>query len=222
MTTSKGWNWDQIHDIRWSQPSEELFLIAKRWKRAKKKKVLDLGAGTGRNSVFLTQQGFIVFAMDISSEGMEILNKKCIENEISIDIEVADMLLLPYEDSFFDAVVAFHVVYHTDRAGIEKTISEIHRVLNKEGEIYLTFNAITNPSFRDPSNKRIDDFTVIKTTGIEKDVPHYYVDEAEIRRIMKDFDIIRIVYQEVIELDNKSCHYFVLAKKFATMVNQNE
>jgi len=66
-----------------------------------------------------------------------------------------DMLTLPYDSGSFDCVLAFHVIYHTDRTGIERVISEIHRVLVQGGEVYLTFNSLSNPTFSDPRHRRM-------------------------------------------------------------------
>ena len=37
------------------------------------KKILDLGCGTGKHSIFLAKRGFSVYATDISPSGIEIL-----------------------------------------------------------------------------------------------------------------------------------------------------
>jgi SAM-dependent methyltransferase len=123
------------------------------------------------------------------------------------------MLSLPYASESFDCVLSFHVIYHTDKAGIERVISEIDRVLVRGGEVYLTFNSLSNPIFSDPQHRRIDKNTIVKTDGIEVGVPHYGVDEPEIRRLMSSFEFIRLTHVEEIWGDYHSWHYFVLAKK---------
>jgi len=44
-------------------------------KYAKRGKALDVGAGEGRNSIFLAQNGFEVEAIDLIPEGLEKLKK---------------------------------------------------------------------------------------------------------------------------------------------------
>jgi 2-polyprenyl-3-methyl-5-hydroxy-6-metoxy-1,4-benzoquinol methylase len=39
-------------------------------------KILDLGCGTGRHSIFFASEGFEVFATDISKTGIEIAKEK--------------------------------------------------------------------------------------------------------------------------------------------------
>jgi len=123
------------------------------------------------------------------------------------------MLTLPYVSGGFDCVLAWHVIYHSDRAGVEQVMAEIGRVLAGKGEAYLTFNSLCSPAFHDPSNRRIGENTVIKTNGIEAGIPHYFVDEPEIRRLMSGFEILRLKHVEEIWDSRRSRHYFVLGRK---------
>ena len=45
------------------------------FKRRGFKKILDLGCGTGRHAIFLAQNGFEVYATDISNTGLAIAKK---------------------------------------------------------------------------------------------------------------------------------------------------
>ncbi len=54
---------------------------------------------------------------------------------------------LSFENSTFDAVFSFHVIYHTDSKGIKKVISEIERVLKTTGELFVTLNSKNNTSY---------------------------------------------------------------------------
>ena len=123
------------------------------------------------------------------------------------------MLSLPYEDNYFDCVLAYHSIYHTDSSGIKKVISEIHRVLKKDGEAFITFISKNNPSFTLSSNKKIDENTIIKTEGIEANIPHYYVNVEDIKYLLKDFKIIKIRQIEDVSEGNGGWHYIVNIKK---------
>jgi ubiquinone/menaquinone biosynthesis C-methylase UbiE len=51
------------------------------------------------------------------------------------------MLTLPYETKYFDCLLAFHSIYHTDYVGLKKIISEMRRVTKKDGQLFVTFNS---------------------------------------------------------------------------------
>ena len=55
----------------------------------------------------------------------------------------------------------------------------------------------------------------MKTDGPEVDIPHYYVDEAEVRRLLSAFAIRRLTHVEEIDPQSRwrGFHYFVLAEK---------
>jgi len=71
-------------------------------------KVLDVGAGQGRLSSYLSKLGFSVMAFDISKEQLEFLHKKYPK----IDFRVGDAKKLPFEDNFFDAVTSQWFMLH--------------------------------------------------------------------------------------------------------------
>ncbi|MGB9681565.1 MAG: class I SAM-dependent methyltransferase [bacterium] len=215
MVYSKAWNWDIINDKRWMNPADELYPVAIRWKEDGIKRVLDLGCGIGRNSIFLSQMGFEVYACDLSESGIDRLNRTIKERGLSIVTTIADMHSLPYESKYFDALLAFYVIYHTDKEGIKEVISEIYRVLKDGGEAFLTFNSKKGASFNNPVNQRIDENTIIRMDSeVEKGIPHYYVDEEEVRRLLHGFQFLRFFYLEEIRDNNlRSSRYFVLARK---------
>jgi len=217
MIQSKAWQWEEVllKDSQWERPSDEFYAVAWRWLQAGRKHVLDLGCGIGRHSLFLATMGFAVDAFDLSEVGVARLKTVAREKGVSIQARVGDMLALPYESGEFDAVLAFHVIYHSDRAGVERVIAEIDRVLRPGGELYVTFNSRNSPSLRCPDNVQIDENTFIKTTGQEAGIPHYYVDDREVRRLLAGFRLIRLTHLEEIapESDDRSWHYFVLAEK---------
>ncbi len=213
MVESRSWQWDRVSDTMWQEPAEEVYYLADRWKAAGRGRVLDLCCGVGRHSIMLAQRGFSVDAFDLSPAGIAAVDKAARALNLSIATRLGDMLSLPYESGCFDAVLAFHSIYHTDRAGLERVIGNIDRVLAPGGEAYVTFNSLANPIFRDPANKHIGENTIVKTEGIEAGIPHYGVDEAEVWRLMRAFEMIRLIHVEEIGNGWRAWHYHALAAK---------
>jgi ubiquinone/menaquinone biosynthesis C-methylase UbiE len=213
MVESKSWNWDIVTDDFWNIPSEDVYYYLFKWKKLGFKTFLDLGCGLGRHSIFFAENGFNVYSFDLSESGLEKFIEQTKKNKLSINIKLGDMLSLPYENNYFDCILAYHSIYHTDSFGIKQVISEINRVLRKNGEAFLTFNSKNNPSFLKSSNKIMDKNTVIKTEGNEMNIPHYYVNIEDIKKLLIDFKIITIRQIEDIWDENSSWHYFVNIKK---------
>ncbi|WP_304598334.1 class I SAM-dependent methyltransferase [Petrotoga sp. 9PW.55.5.1] len=126
-----------------------------------------------------------------------------------MDIKLSDMRSLPFNGESFDALFSFHVIYHTDFKEIIKVISEIYRVLKPNGEVFLTFNSKNSPNYIRNINK-IDENTIIKQEGI----PHYFIDEGDVKRLLAQFEIQKFLYVEDIRTNNSiSYHYYVLVKR---------
>ena len=213
MVESKSWNWDIVTEDFWTIPSEDVYYYLHKWSKLGFKKFLDLGCGLGRHSIFFAENGFNVSAFDLSESGIDKFKEQIKNDKLDISIKLGDMLSLPYEDNFFDCILAYHSIYHTDSSGIKKVISEIYRVLKKDGEGFITFNSKYNPTFKKITNMKIDEYTVIKTEGNEANIPHYYTDVDNLKILIKNFRIIKIRQIEDIWEENSSWHYFVNIKK---------
>ncbi len=210
---TKEWNWNDLNEKYWEEPADELYHILFKWKQYKYKKILDLGCGIGRNSIFFASHGFQVSAYDLSESGINILREKIKETKLQIEPQVGDMLNLPYKSEIFDGLIGFHSIYHTDYNGMKQVVEEIHRVLKKNAESFLTFNSKANSSFTDPSNKIIDSNTIIKTQGIEKGIAHTFLDYEEIITLLGKFSMIRVQHIQDFFDNLTSWHYFVRCSK---------
>ena len=206
------WNWELADEDSWSQPVPEAYYLLARWGK-NGAKILDLGCGIGRHSLLFAASGYEVSAIDSSVEALRSLKEKAMREKLLIDSRRALMTELPYEDEYFDYVIAFHVIYHGYRRDVEEALSEIRRVLKPGGECFATFNSSESSSLRNTKGKRIDRRTVIKSEGIEDGVPHYYVDVTVLRKLLKDFDIMSL--RKIREYFDKrtSSHFFVLLQK---------
>jgi ubiquinone/menaquinone biosynthesis C-methylase UbiE len=98
----------------------------------KGKKVLDLGAGTGRLVPTIRNLGGTVSATDLSEEMLKVLKKEY----PGVETKVADCEELPYEDDEFDTVVASFVIVHL--ADLRHCFDEVYRVLKDGGRFVLT------------------------------------------------------------------------------------
>lgn len=213
MVESKAWNWTAESDPKWLNPSEESHWLVNRWVNKGFMRLLDLGSGLGRHSILFARRRFNVSAMDLSKEGIENLRDWSEKEGLHIDTVIGDMLSLPYPDNFFDCLLSFHVIYHTDTAGIRRALAEIKRVLKPGGEFYLTLMSKEGKTFRQAGYPVIDESTVLKTEdGPEKDTPHFCADYQMIRKLFEGFILLQVRQVEDFDLDGdaSSWHYHVL------------
>lgn len=96
------------------------------------KKVLDVGAGTGRLTVELARAGAEVIALDVSEEMLKVLKRK----NAQIETVVGDAEDLPFADNSFDIIVAVFLVVHLKDPG--RFFDEVYRVLKSGGKFLVT------------------------------------------------------------------------------------
>ncbi len=214
-TMSNSWDWKSVGDRRyWTEPSDEGYYYAEKWKQEGRRSVLDLGCGLGRHSLLFSRYGFDVTALDSSSEAIDQLSEYCKENGLGIKCDTGDMHSLPYGDGSFDCIFAYLSISHTDSKGIRKILSEIYRTLVPGGAVFFTLCSKETWSFTDAGFPKIDDNSIVKTEGPEAGLPHFYVDQNDIKELMTGFELIRVRHIDDCYFQGKwrnSKHYFIEA-----------
>ena len=210
---SRAWTWDDEESAFWEDPADEVVPVALRWKRQGRSTVLDLGCGIGRHSILFAEMGFAVDAYDLSAEGVRKTDLAASKRDLEVRTQIGDMLALPYADASFDALLALHVIYHTDMQGLQRVIGEIKRVLRPGGEVFITFNERSSPAFSVQSNRVVDAWTVVKTEGIEAGVPHTYVGKDDVAVLLEGFRIIRVQLITDYYDDTYANHFYIRAEK---------
>ena len=218
MTVSKAWDWCEENNEIWLNPSEESYYLSEKWKKEGYRNLLDFGCGLGRHSVYFSQQGFNVSAFDLSPEAAEHLKKWAEREDLNIDVQISDMLHLPYPDNCFDCLYAYNVISHTDTSGFHKIMNEIKRVIKPEGEIFITLCSKDTYRFLEGSSPKIDENTIVMTDdGPEKNIPHFYTD---LDTVVSVFGSLGIGLLRVRHIDDcywdgakrNSKHYYIFAK----------
>jgi len=180
------------------------------FKRQNLKKVLDLGCGTGRHTIFLSKKGFEVYGCDASESALKIA-KGIIKNA---KFEKCDMTSLPYEDNYFDGVLCHFVIQHGKIEQIKKAISEIYRVLKKKGILYLSVPSIKHPEYL--TGEEIEPGTKINIDAIDSDVPHHYFTYNELKNLFDKFNIVELKhteFQSERDSNKKAAAYLLYAQK---------
>ncbi len=108
-------------------------------------KVLDYGCGTGNNSVFFLDKGYEVWGIDVTESYKKLVkaNMESSGHNVSLMEKFAvlapDATKLPYEDNFFDLIVANQVLYYLPtEEHIKKIVREFHRCLKPGGTVFIT------------------------------------------------------------------------------------
>jgi len=122
--SQKNWNyvWNNTN-IRYAH--DTILFNIKKLKSIKK--ILEIGAGSGRDLEELSKRGYDVTFSDFSPVAI----KKFRDKNPCIKTMKCDARNLPFSDNFFDLVYCLGLLEHFDGQGRKKIIKEMFRVSNK-------------------------------------------------------------------------------------------
>ncbi len=142
--------------------------------------------------------------LDVSHTALQHTLGVLAKKGLTAHLTLHDMVTLPYDTEYFDAVISVQVIHHNTLKNIKRTIKEVTRVLKNNGLLWITVPVSKNePS---TTQKEIESGTFIPLDGCEKGLPHHYFTKEEIKLILTKFSVIDLHVDPV-------NHYSVLARK---------
>ena len=157
----------------------------------KGKKILDAGAGSGRDSLYLKEEDLNVISIDISLEIAKEAKKKT-----KVNVKEMDIRKLDFKDKSFDGIWCSASFIHLPKKDAEKALKEFNRVLKEQGIIFLGLKEGTSEGFESSVNLSREEVFI-----------SYYT-QKEIEELVRNmgFDIITTY----IEQDNEGSSWINL------------
>jgi SAM-dependent methyltransferase len=179
------------------EPSNFAMLCFNHMKMNNVRKVLELGAGHGRDSVFFASNGIDVISLDYSTVGIGIINNIAKEKNLALNAQVFDVSNpLPFPDNSFDAVYS-HMLLNMrfTLRQLYSIFSETRRVLKPNGFNFFSVRNVHDGSVG--KGIKVDD-GVYDINGFQV---RFYT-EQEIRKLAQGFEILWLEeeYEEPVTL----------------------
>lgn len=211
------WQKTKIDNI-WQKPDKHIVELASKLKEENKLKVLDFGCGCCRHAIYLAQMGFKVYACDPSRDAIRYCKKEFEKYGLSGYLAYSDYNKIPFKNILFDWIIVFNVIYHNLFNDMIKTINKFYNVLNSKGYLFLTLLSKNNSKYGKGIELEPDTFIYDKTPlSHEKEIPHHFSHEKEIRILLKNFRILSITEEKdsysSFEKNFKSIHWYILCQK---------
>lgn len=148
-------------------------------------KFLDLGCGSGNDTKTLIEKyNKDVIASDFSEVAIEFLKNKMGNIQTAIFDMTGDF---PFENDLFSFIIADLSLQYFDYIDTSKIISELRRIIKKNGYLLLRLSAIDDYNYGAMEGKKID----YHYYHVEKRDKRYF-DEIDIRNFFSDWDICSI------------------------------
>ncbi len=152
-------------------------------------KIIELGAGLGRDTIYFAKNSIHVVALDYSQSGIEAINQKAKKNSLSnfITTNFFDVRKkLPFEDNSVEACYS-HMLYcmALTTSELENLNNEIYRVLKPNGINIYTVRHTKDGDYKNGIHRGEDLY--------EKDgfIVHFF-SEKKVKSLLKRFKNISI------------------------------
>ena len=171
------------------EPSKAALNTLKTFKEQNIKKIVELGAGLGRDTIFFAKNSINIEALDYSPAAIKIINKKSIEHKLSsfISTKIFDVRKeLPFEDNSVEACFS-HMLYcmALSTAELKYLNSEICRILKPGG---INIYTVRRTDDGDYKNGRHIGEDLYENDGF---IVHFFSEE-KVRKITDGFTVINI------------------------------
>ena len=113
----------------WKIVERKRFLLS--MQQENKTKLLEIGAGTGRDSLFFQDQDFEVTCIDLSPAMIELCKKK------GLNAFVMDMTRIDLPENSFDAVYTMNSLLHLPKDKFAAVLNQINSLLRTDGLFFL-------------------------------------------------------------------------------------
>jgi ubiquinone/menaquinone biosynthesis C-methylase UbiE len=159
------------------------------FKQLKVKRVLDLGCGVGRNSIYLAKEGFDIVGVDVSKSALKLANKWAEEERLSnVTFTLGTMVSIPFDDCHFDAVVSISVIHHGIKKDILTTITEINRILKKKGIFLANIASVEDPRYGEGEKTEENTFRILEAFEEYRfEELHHFFTRKEVSEILGGF-----------------------------------
>ncbi len=116
--------------------------------------VLDLGCGTGNDTLYLTEKGFKVIACDYSEVALAKIKNVFTDVETKL-VDISERL--PFGDNSFDLIIADLSLHYFDEQTTNSIMKEIKRILSPNGHLIARVNSTADINHGAGQGKKLEE-----------------------------------------------------------------
>ncbi|MBI2024680.1 MAG: class I SAM-dependent methyltransferase [Candidatus Harrisonbacteria bacterium] len=178
----------------------------------RKKKLLYIGFGEGQNLEYLAKAGFDVYGTEIAESRVGETKKRLKKNKLKARLYLVKSSALPFQDGFFDIVVAWQSIYYNDENGLKAILKEINRALKPKGQ-FLSSMISTKQNLLCSKKIGLSTYRPAKKTGQQNCTIFCFKNKNQIRKLYGDFARIKIGFYSSYLFKSRNFHYVIYCVK---------
>jgi len=176
-------------DLFGLKPSHSARKAAELFKKQGGRKILELGGGQGRDTLFLARSGFRVHTIDYTLKGVDAITAKAKESRLLKSIRAIQHDVrkpLPFHDESFDCCYS-HMLYSMalTTKELEFLSQEVRRILRPQGLNVYTVRNINDSHYRKGIHRGEDMYEV------DGFIVHFF-SRAKVKHLSNGYDILEI------------------------------
>lgn len=190
---------------RISGPNDFIIDLVPVLRERESKRILDVGCGAGRNSIFLANGGFYVVGLDISSTALKLASEKADKANLENCVFVRhDFLKFPFPSSQFDAVISCYSIENLSLSKIRKALNEIKRVMVNRGLVLVTLHSTKHWRFGLGKEIGPRTFLTVETiNGKKVRFATHFFEKDDVERLFRDIELNILSIKEMIKVSDK-------------------
>lgn len=180
---------------------------------------LDIGAGEGRNSLFLAKNGFKVTAVDKIPEGLEKLNDLAKRHRLKITTKTTDVRKFKFSPNKYSLIISVATLSFLKKSEVEILIKKVKKSLINEGIFYFLDFSIKDPSYQKikkltpkPSEKNTFYLPKLK-------IYRHFFTKNEIKKICIDFKNVYLKEMSIKDTTHGRDHSHVVIEAIFKKIN---
>jgi cyclopropane fatty-acyl-phospholipid synthase-like methyltransferase len=154
----------------------------------KNRLALDVGAGQGRNALFLARQGFTVDAIDPSQVAFDITARAAAEENLPVRIYCSGFEDFIPEKTPYGGILLCGIIQILSWQGIHLLVEKIRAWTTADSLVFITAFTIDDPSYENNASrlKKIGKNSFLNEDG----EPHTYLEPGEILTLFDGFTVV--------------------------------
>ena len=144
-------------------------------------RIIDLGCGSGNDSIYLEERNYSVISCDYSKEALHIVSRY-MKNPDLVEIDMTEGL--PFESDSAEVIIADLSLHYFDDMTTKYVLNEIKRVLKCRGYLIARVNSVNDINYNAGCGEEFERHFYLTKDGFKR-----FFDEVDIRKYFGVFNI---------------------------------